>query len=628
MSVTSQNRAQPASRARLLARLLTRLDRLRTRGEKASGLFTRWRLIIFLAGALSTVTAYKSAWYHLGNASLLLWIGVFITVAWYHNRLEERLHRLRLWRDIKQTHVARVTLDWSRLPQHEVASSSNHLYAADLDITGKESLLRLIDTTVSSAGRERLMTWLLDQPPPREYWHNRHAAVRESARLPLLRDRLVLESRLVDQTEINCRRLLAAVQKPGGYPALLPWFWCETCLAGVTWLLLVADWLDVLPGYWMFSFAAYAFIYLFKVGGHSEEVFEQSVAIHRELEKATATVRYLEDRNYNGLPALERICQPLVSRPTSPSRALREMARIFHRLSVRAHPLVHLALNALGPWDLYWTYRLYHSQARLRDAIPPWLDCLAEFEATAALGTFAYLHPDYAWPEPAAPMEPSTVDGQVAFLKADDLGHPLIAQPQRVGNDLHLEGLGQILLITGSNMSGKSTFLRTVGVNLCLAQAGAPVCASSFRSSWVRLVCCIRVDDSVASGLSFFYAEVKRLRALLDAARDGALPPVLFLIDEIFKGTNNRERLTGSRAFIKDLAQRNAFGLLTTHDLELTDLDRTIPTLRNAHFQETVAAGALQFDYKLRAGSCPTTNALRIMELEGLPVPKTGDGEG
>jgi hypothetical protein len=617
MSATSQKCEHRVGRAGLVARTLTRLDRLHARGEKISGTFTRWRLVIFLAGALTTVTAYKSAWYHLGNGTLLFWIGLFATVAWYHSKLHDRLHRLRLWREVKQTHLARVTLDWSRLPPREVASPASHLYAADLDITGKESLLRLIDTSVSSAGRERLMTWLLDQPPTRECWQGRQAAVRELARLPLLRDRLVLESQLVDEAEINCRRLLAAVQKPVGYPALLPWFWCEVCLAGLTWLFVVVDWLDWLPGYWMFSFAAYAFVYLFKVGSHSEEVFEQSVAIHRELEKATATLRYLEGRSYKGLPAIERLCRPLLITPSSPSRALREVATIFHRLSVRAHPLVHLAINAVGPWDLYWTYRLHHSQARLRDMIPSWLDCLAEFEAAAALGTFAYLHPDYAWPEPA---QPSATDGRVAFLKAYDLGHPLIAHVHRVGNNLQLDGLGQILLITGSNMSGKSTFLRTVGINLCLAQAGAPVCATGFHWSWVRLVCCIRVDDSIASGLSFFYAEVKRLRALLDAARDGAAPPVLFLIDEIFKGTNNRERLTGSRAFITDLSQRNAFGLVTTHDLELIDLDRTIPTVTNAHFQETVAAGALEFDYKLRPGPCPTTNALRIMELEGLPV--------
>jgi DNA mismatch repair ATPase MutS len=170
-------------------------------------------------------------------------------------------------------------------------------------------------------------------------------------------------------------------------------------------------------------------------------------------------------------------------------------------------------------------------------------------------------------------------------------------------------------------MSGKSTFLRTVGINLCLAQAGAPVCASLFEWAWVRLATCIRVDDSLEAGLSFFYAEVKRLKSLLDATTDRAQPPVLFLIDEIFKGTNNRERLIGSRSYISALSQSNGFGLVTTHDLELTDLDKTVPGLRNAHFQETVEAGSLQFDYKLKPGPCPTTNALRIMELEGLPVP-------
>jgi DNA mismatch repair ATPase MutS len=171
-------------------------------------------------------------------------------------------------------------------------------------------------------------------------------------------------------------------------------------------------------------------------------------------------------------------------------------------------------------------------------------------------------------------------------------------------------------------MSGKSTFLRTVGINVCLAQAGAPVCASHFQWSWCRPACCIRVDDSLEAGLSFFYAEVKRLKSILDAACDRAAPPVLFLIDEIFKGTNNRERLIGSRAYIKAVADGNGFGLVSTHDLELTDLESEVPSLTNTHFQETVSAGALQFDYKLRPGPCPTTNALRIMELEGLPVPE------
>ncbi|MDP3595812.1 MAG: MutS family DNA mismatch repair protein, partial [Nitrospirota bacterium] len=223
---------------------------------------------------------------------------------------------------------------------------------------------------------------------------------------------------------------------------------------------------------------------------------------------------------------------------------------------------------------------------------------------------------------PSSRQTDNEQNGAAPRCSARDLGHPLIPHAARVANDFSLQGLGQVLLVTGSNMSGKSTFLRTVGINICLAQAGAPVCASHFEWTWVRVVCCIRVDDSLDEGLSFFYAEVKRLKTLLDATMDRSHAPVLFLIDEIFKGTNNRERLIGSRSFITALSQSHGFGMVTTHDLELTDLDKTVPGLRNAHFQETVAAGALQFDYQLRSGPCPTTNALRIMELEGLPVPR------
>jgi DNA mismatch repair ATPase MutS len=314
---------------------------------------------------------------------------------------------------------------------------------------------------------------------------------------------------------------------------------------------------------------------------------------------------------------LAHTCGPLLERGRSPSSFTRHIARIFHGISVKAHPLVHLALNALCPWDLFFTFRLRQFQARVKSRLPLWLDRLAEVEAASALATFAYLHPDYAWPTPLSAIG----------VHARNVGHPLIPTTTRVGNDVALEGLGSIHLITGSNMSGKSTFLRTIGINVCLAQAGAPVCASSFTWSWSRLACCIRINDSLDAGLSFFYAEVKRLKTILHATTDRESPPVLFLIDEIFKGTNNRERLIGSRSYIRALAAGNGFGLVSTHDLELTDLGKEIPSLVNAHFQETVSNGALAFDYRLRPGSCPTTNALRIMALEGLPVPSQKESD-
>ena len=173
-------------------------------------------------------------------------------------------------------------------------------------------------------------------------------------------------------------------------------------------------------------------------------------------------------------------------------------------------------------------------------------------------------------------------------------------------------------LVTGSNMTGKTTFLRTVGVNLVLAYAGAPVCAESFRCSQMKLWTSMRTVDSLEQGVSSFYAELLRIKRIVEAARSERR--ILCLLDEVFKGTNNRERLIGGRALIATLAGGNGFGLVTTHDLELAELERQLPNVTNVHFQETVAEGALHFDYQLRPGPCPTTNALRIMALEGLPV--------
>ena len=157
---------------------------------------------------------------------------------------------------------------------------------------------------------------------------------------------------------------------------------------------------------------------------------------------------------------------------------------------------------------------------------------------------------------------------------------------------------------------------------MCLAQAGGPVCADAFSWTWLRLHCCIRVTDALDEGLSYFYAEVKRLKVILNEVQDSNSTPVLFLIDEIYRGTNNRERLAGSQAYIQALQGSRGLGMLSTHDLELAGLADTNGRLRNAHFQETVQEGSLHFDYRLRPGPCPTTNALRIMAQEGLPVPE------
>jgi len=250
-------------------------------------------------------------------------------------------------------------------------------------------------------------------------------------------------------------------------------------------------------------------------------------------------------------------------------------------------------------------------KAELAQLLPSWLDAWYELEALNSLANFAYLNPEYTFPK---------ISSDRGYVGARNLGHPLLIRDTKVCNDFELDQKGRIVILTGSNMAGKSTFLRTIGVNLSLAYAGSTVNADELETSLFRPFTCIKVSDSVQDGLSYFYAEVKRLQALLAAAQANDPLPVLFLIDEIFRGTNSRERLIGSRSYIRTLSETNAVGLVATHDLELIKLADTIEGVVNFHFREEVSHGRMVFDYRLRPGPCPTTNALTIMRLEGLPV--------
>jgi DNA mismatch repair ATPase MutS len=270
-----------------------------------------------------------------------------------------------------------------------------------------------------------------------------------------------------------------------------------------------------------------------------------------------------------------------------------------------------LILNAFFPWDLLAAWQLGRQQAALTHSLPRWLAVWADLEALCSLATFAALHPGYPFPTLTAAEATSLP------FQAHQLGHPLIPAAGKVRNEVRLEHWGQVWLITGSNMAGKSSFLRTVGVNLALAYAGSVVDADHLEASLMRLYTSMRITDSLEDGISYFYAEVQRLHALLEALQDSEGQPLCFLIDEIFRGTNNRERLLGSRAYIRALLGGRGVGAVATHDLDLTQLEG----VENYHFREEVNEGRMVFDYRLRPGPCPTTNALTIMRLAGLPIP-------
>jgi DNA mismatch repair ATPase MutS len=334
--------------------------------------------------------------------------------------------------------------------------------------------------------------------------------------------------------------------------------------------------------------------------------------LERALSRFTAVFQYLERRSYRTTPGLERICAPFLDKKRRPSAEMRKLEGLAAALGLRTNALLWLLAHALVPWDFIFTHRLELVRKELAHLLPRWLDAWYELEALNSLANFAYLNPDYVFPQ--------ILDQESQDFTANSLGHPLLKRENKICNDFQLDRAQKVVILTGSNMAGKSTFLRTVGVNLCLAYAGAPVNASRMQTSLFRIFTCIKVSDSVQDGLSYFYAEVKRLQALLAATEVADPRAVLFLIDEIFRGTNSRERLIGSRSYIRALTERNALGLVATHDLELVKLADEIKGVANFHFREEVQEGKMVFDYKLRPGPCPTTNALHIMRLEGLPV--------
>jgi hypothetical protein len=321
--------------------------------------------------------------------------------------------------------------------------------------------------------------------------------------------------------------------------------------------------------------------------------------------------RYLELRCYDNTPGVAAICASFVDKSKRPSVEMKRLGRLAAALGVRTNPLLSLLIHLLVPWDFFFTYRLELVKAEIAHLLPRWLDAWYELETLNSLANFAYLNPHYVFPE---------ISDDTTRFDVHNIGHPLLKPKTKVCNDFELAHGQKIVILTGSNMAGKSTFLRTIGVNLCLAYAGATVNADRLEVSLFRLFTCIKVSDSVQDGLSYFYAEVKRLQALLAATKVDDPLPVLFLIDEIFRGTNSRERLIGSRSYIRQLSKSNAVGLVATHDLDLIKLADEIAGVTNLHFREEVYDGRMVFDYRLRPGPCPTTNALTIMRLEGLPV--------
>ena len=612
----------------LFERAIQRLERKLARCEAISRRYSWARLIMFLVGVAATwlVALFnpRTGWIVFISALVL-----FSVIVIRHRRVDHWAGSFRILQGIYKEQAARLALDWEHIPQPATPAREPRLpLAVDLDLTGPRSLHALLDTSISLQGSRRLENWLTVGAPAPQIIAARQAVVRELAGLPRFRNRLRLVFRRLSREPLDGDKLLDWLQAP--YPEkrlrqVLPW---ASLLAVLNVTLFVLFVTGVLPPIWILSTLAYAGLY-FANQQVTGEFLAAVLRLDSELGKVQPLLHYLELYPYGTRIALKQQCTPFLAQADRPAQKLRQVKIVTALTGLRMNPIMGLILNALTPWDFWTAWLAARQRNRMAILLPAWLDAFHELEALISLGEFAALHPQYTFPEitPVGEYAQAAVEDNAQHepvFAARRLSHPLLPSDRKVCNDLQIESLGELLIITGSNMAGKSTFIRTVGVALCLAYTGGPVDAAAMQTVPFRLYTCIRITDSLEDGFSYFYAEVKRLKGLLDALKpDSSGQPLLYLVDEIFRGTNNRERLIGSRAYVKALIGARGVGLIATHDLDLATLADDAAQVHNVHFRDEVGNGKLIFDYRLRPGPSPTTNALKIMRMEGLPV----DGE-
>lgn len=574
---------------------------------------SRWlshaRLSVFATFAVLCWLAFGT---HVAPpASAAAALTVFIVLAVFHDRELHRLSSAVLAVGHYECGIARIDGTWPGTGSDGSAvRPTDHDYADDLDLFGEASLFELLSTARTPMGEHCLASWLC-APASNETIRARQRAVDE------LRPRLKLREDLASLAEEVRARLdaprLTAWAEAGGHPASMPLRSVLGAVAAATILSLV---LWARGGAPVFSIVGLAAVAILTLGLNQR--CKRAVA---GLDGAARTFGLLS-RVLSRLEA-ESFSDPLLSQlrgdlSASPNSASKEIAR-FQRLSDLRDAMRNqffIPIGAVLLWGPQFSLAIEAWRTTNGPRVAGWLAAVGELEALLSISSYAYEHPSDVFPT----MEDES-DGPIYDARA--LGHPLLPAEQRVCNDLKLARGEAACIVSGSNMSGKSTLLRSVGVSVAMAQAGAPVCASALRLSQLALGASLRIVDSLQTGTSHFYAELVRLRRISDLA-DGArrdAPPLLFLLDEVLHGTNSHDRRVGANAILRSLLDRDSLGLVTTHDLALAKIaDELTPNVRNVHFEDRLVEGRLEFDYTLRKGVVERSNALDLMREIGLDV--------
>jgi hypothetical protein len=583
-----------------LRQLRLQIDAARSRESVMSwsrlGAFAAFAVVSWLA----FITGILSGWW------TLVPLGIFFAFIVVHGRLVNTRRELERRALHNERGIERTRREWDLAAEGGMRFvTPEHPYAADLDLFGPASLFTLISSARTRAGEAALAGWLLAPAAP-AVLESRRAAMREIVAETDLRERVAM---------LGAEHGIADIE-PDSFHHIEPTEWRHSLLLRVALVLLSVANFATLVGWLAFGWGALPFLLAVSLSGavalsvrsHVQRAISGIEQLSGDLDVMAEMIELIESA---GLEAGEfrEIHSELRSGGEPASAAIRRLARLVALLDSRRNQLF-LPISLLLFWATHLSIVFDQWKKRHAGSVSLWVDAIGRFEAILSLSSFAFENPDF--------VDARIIDSNEPRFEGTAIGHPLIPRDRIVRNDLTL-GETRLLIVSGSNMSGKSTLLRTVGVNTVLALAGAPVDAGALAVSPLIVGASIQVRDSLIEEKSRFYAEILRLRAIVDLA--GGELPLLFLLDEVLHGTNSHDRTIGASAVLRALVQQGAIGLVTTHDLALAKVADELPgTARNVHFEDHIEKDEMVFDYRMREGVVTRSNALGLMRRIGLEV--------
>ncbi len=586
-----------------------RILKFKQQQQKYKNTSDKWivaRALLFFSVFLFPYLFFRYTSTILAAFAFVFFLAFFLIAVKKHLATDRLFRKLGFLVNINQDELGRLNRVFLREETGLAFLDKSHFYASDLDLFGKKSLFKLLNRTHTANGSALLAEWML-APTSKENIIKRQSKAKELSDKIDFRQEFEATSMLYDQQDFSTVQLYKWIDACDE-SATKAWFYRFTFLLPLLFIATVFAWFfEFFPvGAIAICFAINAYFLRIISKNINQEInqinsFSGSLLAYIEMIKIFENEKF----EHTGLKNL----QEKISKTDG---ILKQLNHIAKNLSNRSNPFFLVTLSIPLLWD-YWYYsKLIRWKSAYKHTLKECISVVSEIEVLNSISGFKYAHPGYVNPK---------VSDETFLLKTLGVGHPIIQPQKRKNNDFEINKLGQVVILTGSNMSGKSTFQRTLGVNIVLAQMGAVVCAERFECSCMQLFTSMRSNDSLEEDTSSFYAELKRLEILLKTLKENNNSvPILYFLDEILKGTNSKDRHSGGKALIKQLHLLKASGLISTHDVELGEEHEGKDYISNYSFNSTTSHGKLIFDYQLQKGVCQSFNATELMRQIGIVV--------